>query len=507
MEDYDCPCGFKAKYKSKLIRHLASIRKCNYQKELELKRNKKIINNKSPENDASNELDDELNRLCSERLQKVEQNIRQVKNFINMFESSNEEERSRIITSNDNKKYIDLIMQYIPERQNGNLQIDASQELHNSNNTSNTNISNNDSYNTNITNNDNSDTTNHNNNITNNNNTTNNNTTNNNFTFVYPFGFENIYMLSDYEMVDILTSKNILIEAMNRIYSHVENKNFMKRNMKREQVTVIDSTLDIKVINDDTFKREIIKNTLDSLKRMFYHCKNKLKIEHQIMLWQNLRILDESIRDNLPCKNEEDMCVDIRKIMDTIMNIIAADNERPGSKEKFTDAKNSLYNQEYKQQFNEKLNFIVEKIKEFAVDYANRTITLEILKARVWTRDIDIDELLSINHPGNDIRVIDVERTPRFSFFREMEPKENNYLVENKINTTGNIDSVIKIREDVADNEYKVYNEKFKLPLKPLKTLERKLKSEPKYCARDKMQANKKAIMKNISNTNSLASS
>jgi hypothetical protein len=301
-------------------------------------------------------------------------------------------------------------------------------------------------------------------------------------------------------MLDILTSKNCIIDAMTKIYSHVENKNFMKRNMNIDNTTIIDSTLDVQVLNDDVFKRKIIKNTFEALKRMFYHCKDKLQIEHQIMLWQNLRILDESMNENMLMRKEKNMSVEIRRIMDTITNIIAADNERPGTKEKFANVKNNINNEEYKRLFNEKLNLIVSKIKAFTIDYEKRTLDLDTIKTKIWKRDIDNDPLLSLDNPLNNILRYPIEDTKRYVFFRDMEILENEYLDD--MNTTGNIDSLCEIREKVADKELEKYNEKFDLKVTESKTLERKIKNEPKYKARDKMHVTRKAIMDTLTNQN-----
>ena len=78
-----------------------------------------------------------------------------------------------------------------------------------------------------------------------------------------------------------------------------------------------------------------------------------------------------------------------------------------------------------------------------------------------------------------------------------MEILENEYLDNDNNNTTGNIDSLCEIREKVADKELEKYNEKFKLKVTDSKTLERKIKTEPKYKSRDKMHINRKSILKN----------
>lgn len=458
-----------------------------------MKKCKKIVNVNLDNLQNNNELIEHAEKCFKE----MEADLLLLKGFITIYKSYNTNERQSFQSNIFYKTCIELIKRY--------------QSFNNINNNTSiipiptapvTNEDNNiiDNRNTNdINNNNNQLAINSNNNNTTNNVTNNfNNTTNNNITVIYPFGFENIYFLTDYQMVDILTSRNCLIEAINKIYSHVENKNFMKRNMKREQMTIIDESLDIKVMNDNVFKRKVIGNIFESLKRMFYHCKDKLKIEHQIMLWQNLRILDETIRDNMLMKREENMCAEIQSTMDTIMNIIAADNERPESRDCFLEIKNSMSNQAYKRLFNDKLNVIVQKIKEFSQDYKNREINLDFLRTNIWTSNLDTDQLLSLENPRNNILRNELELTPRYAFFRDMEIRENEYLGRDGHNTTGNIDNVCNIREKVAEDEFNKYNDKFDMEPKERKTLERKIKNEPKYKARDKMPTSRKTIMKNI---------
>ena len=131
-------------------------------------------------------------------------------------------------------------------------------------------------------------------------------------------------------------------------------------------------------------------------------------------------------------------------------------------------------------------------------DMPNRIINLDFIMKTIWTRDLATDPELSMTHPDNHIKAHDVVNTPRFKFFEEMAKLENEYLATEERNTTGNIDSVCSIREENAEKEYNKYTKKYDLDVKERKTLERKLKTERKYSARDKMIANQKKILKKI---------
>lgn len=495
---FDCNCGYKARTQEQLNKHnnkciiinnTTPNNVCQFCKKILLNKfscDRHMLTckyAKEIKNDiqATYEADKQnLSNIVSDIVSDVDKDFNMIQTLLHNLESSNPIKQKLIIESELFKK----LMKFNVNLNNQQNNIDLT---NNSNNNNNNTI------------------TNSNNNINSNNQITINN--NNNISIVYPFGYENIYFLTDYEMLDILTSKNCLIKAMTRIYSHFENKNFMKRNINKEQMTIIDKELDIQVINDNEFKCRIIKHTFEALKRMFYHCKDKLKIEHQIMLWQNLRILNELYSDNNVQRSKEKyMHNEIRQVMDKITNIISADNERPGSKDIFAEIKNSMSNEEYKQQCNEKIKVIEAKIQEFTEDYKRKTIDEDFIKSNIWTQDLDNDLLLSIEHPNNDIRRYDVENTRRYIFFRDMEILENEYLDNDNNNTTGNIDSLCDFREQIADEELKQYDGKFNLSITERKTLERKVKNQHKYKARDKMDDTRKAILTNSTTQSALQS-
>jgi hypothetical protein len=219
------------------------------------------------------------------------------------------------------------------------------------------------------------------------------------------------------------------------------------------------------------------------------------------MLWQNLRILDELIKENITMREEKHMYSDIKQIMDTITNLVAENNENPEYREKFAEIKNSITNEEYKKLFNEKLNAIAAKMAEFNNDYQTRNITLDFVRNQIWNRNPDIDPLLNLNNLINHIDLHDIETTPRFMFFKDMEMLEHDYLQCSGNNTIGNIDSLCNVREKVANSEYKKYQDKFKPKIKETKTLERQIKNEKKFNARDKMSETKTTIIGTLPHT------
>lgn len=64
--------------------------------------------------------------------------------------------------------------------------------------------------------------------------------------YVYPFGCENINFLTDAETLEILKSPNGACLVLDKIYSHVDNNNFMKLNKKDKRISYIHSAEKVK---------------------------------------------------------------------------------------------------------------------------------------------------------------------------------------------------------------------------------------------------------------------
>ena len=91
-----------------------------------------------------------------------------------------------------------------------------------------------------------------------------NNTINNNITIncpniIYPYGYENISFVSNTEMLDILKCSNSLVSLFKKVYSHLENKNFNKRNMNNDSITYFNHNYDVEVSNEKDFNDIIVK--------------------------------------------------------------------------------------------------------------------------------------------------------------------------------------------------------------------------------------------------------
>ena len=141
-----------------------------------------------------------------------------------------------------------------------------------------------------------------NNNITNNNNNNDNrvinNITINNITIpqiIYPFGSENINFLNDSEMLEILKSPNGAIIAMEKVYSKIENRNFYKQNIGKDNISYLDSNLDIQVYKEKDFHDKLLYQSVEFMYRICFKCRDKLSLEDQIIIMKNINIIEKTL--------------------------------------------------------------------------------------------------------------------------------------------------------------------------------------------------------------------
>lgn len=105
---FKCECGFTASYKSKYIRHLTSTRKCSYLLEREEKEK-----SKQKKDEKKQTFNNDFSKFLSDNMQNIEKNIMLVKNFITIYQSSNDKEKKLLSESNEYKKHKELIMKLV----------------------------------------------------------------------------------------------------------------------------------------------------------------------------------------------------------------------------------------------------------------------------------------------------------------------------------------------------------------------------------------------------------
>ena len=64
-------------------------------------------------------------------------------------------------------------------------------------------------------------------------------------------------------MLEILKSPNGAIIAMEKVYSKLENRNFYKQNIGKDNISYLDSNLDIQIYKEKDYTVEYIKGFLE----------------------------------------------------------------------------------------------------------------------------------------------------------------------------------------------------------------------------------------------------
>lgn len=196
------------------------------------------------------------------------------------------------------------------------------------------------------------------NNIQNNiqNNTINNNTINNNIinqdnrqitinqpiiNIINPFANESIPNLSFDEMLKLLDNVDKPeIEILKLVYSDMQNNNFFKYNMGKQDVSYLTSNNSIDTVQEEQFRQLILKNGVELLKSMLIICIKKLPINESSRIYSRIDNIEKRLKDIV---NDNDLTNYLythfrqnskntkKKITTFVMKI----NDNPEIKEKF----------------------------------------------------------------------------------------------------------------------------------------------------------------------------
>jgi len=284
-------------------------------------------------------------------------------------------------------------------------------------------------------------------NITNNNNNNNiinnNNITINNIILpqiIYPFGSEDISFLNDSEMLEILKSPNGSIIAMEKVYAKLENRNFYKQNIGKDNISYLDSNLDIQIYKEKDFHDKLLYQSVEFMYRICFRCRDRLTLEDQIIIMKNINIIEKT----LEMKND-------------VANLVSAMLER--------DFMN-VSRREFIQKFNvrlqndntfkdDKVKFLKEIRKELNSYYINKTHTTindNLLKDEAWTKSEDVEPNVKKDDIYNNLNMYYINDTPRYKFFEDMKEDEISYLKDHGF-TIADIKELIKIHSDRTKKE------------------------------------------------------
>ena len=293
---------------------------------------------------------------------------------------------------------------------------------------------------------------------TNCNNTNCNNTTTINYSpIIYPFGFENLNFLSQNERVELISSPNCLIDVLNKVYTHSENRNYHKRNMNRDQVTVIMENYDIKVFSDREYQDMMVKQLIKIVYILFYKSKNGLTFDKQATLWEKIKLMETMALECVD-KDDQKQPKKFRKLIDNISGILATTNENINASNEFSEFKTKMNDTMYKDHLITLVGEITREFENYKKDLADVSITDEELRA-FWTEP---DEDISIESPQNNIERNELEDIYRYKYFKKMIEIENTKLNES-IQSVGNINEVYNIRLKRAEEELELLKEHYKL--------------------------------------------
>ena len=276
-------------------------------------------------------------------------------------------------------------------------------------------------------------------NITNNDNriinNNNNNITINNNNIIIPFGSEDISFLNDSEMLEILKSPNGSIIAMEKVYSKLENRNFYKQNIGKDNISYLDSNLDIKIYKQKDFQDKLLYQSVEFMYRICFKCRDRLTLEDQIVIMKNINIIEKTLEMKNDVANLVSAMLE-RDFMDVSRReLIQKFNTRLQNDNSFKD---------------DKVKFLKEIRKELNSYYVNKTHTTindNLLKDKAWTKSEETESNVKKEDIYNNLNMYYINETPRYKFHQEMKEDELTYLKDHGF-TIGDIRELIKIHSD-----------------------------------------------------------
>jgi hypothetical protein len=150
------------------------------------------------------------------------------------------------------------------------------------------------------------------NNTTNNNNTTINNNTNNTdnsknliinntiIQHIMPFRYEDPRDIAIEDMIRILKSgEKAGLEILKLIYNKIENKNFYKNNIGKNNITYLTDNYDVDVCQEDELKKSLFNRSITLLHHMLYICKDKLRVNDIKDIYANIECISGMVRSEI----------------------------------------------------------------------------------------------------------------------------------------------------------------------------------------------------------------
>jgi hypothetical protein len=284
------------------------------------------------------------------------------------------------------------------------------------------------------------------NNITNN--ITNNNGISDNVPYVYPFGYENISFLTENEVLDILKSQDGANLVLEKIYSHIDNNNFMKLNKKDKHMVYINSPNNIAYCNDKEFILKLYEQSKILLQRVFFQYFNRLSNKYKYIVWCNIQKINETL-DNKSLS-----------IADRYTNLIAKKINDFESKKQFNIIKKGVETND--------ANIISKNTNVYDIsslnivklneELSNKTVNMDEIN-NIWN-ELHSNDNASYEEFGNDLTLHRFEDTPRYKLIQTLIKKELEFIKNTK-STMCDISNIYKNIQLRISNELNLIRQKF----------------------------------------------
>jgi hypothetical protein len=238
--------------------------------------------------------------------------------------------------------------------------------------------------------------------------------------FVYPFGYENISFLTETEVIDILKSDDGAVLVLDKIYSQIENNNFMKANKKDKHMMYINSPDNITYCSDKEFINKLFEQSKLLLKRVYFQYYERLTPKYQHIVLQNIQQVND-ILDTKPYSIGEKYTYIVAKKANNTEEKKTFNEIKKG-----IDAKDKLTIKENTKAFNKSSSQIMSLNEELTKSELNME---EINK--IWEQ-LHTDETVSYEEFANDLTLHRFEDTPRFKLIQTLIKNELEYKYKQK---------------------------------------------------------------------------
>ncbi len=266
---------------------------------------------------------------------------------------------------------------------------------------------------------------------------------------VYPFGSENINFLTEAETLEILKSPNGANLVLQKIYSHIDNNNFMRMNKKDKTLEYIESHNTIISCDTKEFITKMYEQSKNLLQRIFFHCYKKLSEENKLVVWNNI----QRISTILDTKS--------KSLESSFNNIITANCNNSFKKAHFKGIKTNIDHNN--PAVMNKMKALYDKIRieknNIINDLATKTISIDDIKKKIWEPEKDNPDM-DLDNYRNDLYCNHLETTPRFLLLTYLNKLEYQYLLSKNL-TMGDIEMYYNYKQSRINEEISTLKDKF----------------------------------------------